>query len=65
MRKFFAVLILLSFVCSSYAEETYTKKYKGYPQGTFKKAKNGSIVQYDKNGKKVGVYKNYTRKYVK
>ena len=27
------------------------------PQGTFKKQKNGTIVQYDKNGKKIGKYK--------
>ena len=30
---------------------------KNLPQGTFKKKKDGTIVQYDKNGKKIGTYK--------
>lgn len=35
------------------------------PQGIFKKKRNGEFVQYDKNGKKIGVYKISNRKCVK
>ena len=33
--------------------------------GTFKKKRGGDIVHYDKNGKKVGVYKSVGRRYIK
>ena len=39
------------------AELKAERRYGGYPQGTFKKSMSGKIIQYDKNGKKVGVYK--------
>ncbi len=32
-------------------------KIKNPPQGTFKKKRNGTIVQYDSKGKKIGTYK--------
>lgn len=33
------------------------RELKNPPQGTFKKTRSGKIVQYDKKGKKIGVYK--------
>ena len=65
VRTWFTVFILIIFSCSAFAEEVYVKKIGGYPQGTFKKARNGKIIQYDKNGKKIGVYKLNSRKIVK
>ena len=65
MKKFFVILILLTFALCVYADEQYVKKYNNYPQGTFKKSRNGKIIQYDKNGKKVGVYNINSRKYKK
>lgn len=63
MKIWAVILILLSFVCTSFAEELPAKRYSGYPQGTFKKSWNGKIIQYDKTGKKVGVYKINTKRY--
>ena len=57
MRTWITISILLLFMCSAFADETYVRRYNGYPQGTFKMSKNGSIIQYDKHGKKVGSYK--------
>ena len=66
MRKLIAILILLSFMPLAFAEIP-VRKYNNLPQGTFKKKKDGTIVQYDKNGKRIGVYKvnsgkNYKRR---
>lgn len=33
------------------------RELKNPPQGTFKKTRDGKIVQYNKKGKKIGVYK--------
>ena len=41
------------------------RKYENMPQGTFKKSINGTINQYDKRGKKIGIYKIKNGKYVK
>lgn len=59
MKKFLTVLCLLLFASASYAEISNlpAKKFNNMPEGTFKKQKNGTIVQYDKNGKKIGKYK--------
>ena len=66
MRTWFVILVFLFFTCQVNAELHAEKRYSGYPQGTFKKSMTGKIIQYDKNGKKVGVYKlNSTRKYKK
>ena len=40
-------------------------KINTLPSGTFKKKFNGDFVQYDKNGKKLGVYKMSKGKLVK
>lgn len=65
MKKFLAFFVLLLFSTSAFANDNYTQRYNGYPQGTFKKSKSGKIIQYDKNGKKVGVYNINSRKYRK
>ncbi len=66
MKRLFALLVIMFFISGMvFAEDTYIKKYAGYPQGTFKKTRSGQIVQYDKNGKKIGVYKPSVRKYKK
>ena len=64
MKKFLTILTLLAFSCTVFAAIP-EKRIKNLPQGTFRKTRNGTIVQYDKNGKKVGVYKVNSGKYVK
>ena len=56
MKRFLVILILLCFASVVYADVSRAKRYGGYPEGSFKKSRNGKIIQYDKNGKKVGVY---------
>lgn len=58
MKKFFVLFIMLCFVCPAFAVPVRTvHKIKNYPQGTFKKKKDGTIVQYNDRGKKIGTYK--------
>ena len=64
MRIFLVLILLFSFASFVYAEIP-EKKIKSFPEGTFKKARNGQIIQYDKNGKKVGVYKQYNGRFTK
>ena len=61
MRNLFVLLVLMSFMSVCYADNTRINKY---PQGTFVKSRNGKIIQYDKNGKKIGVYKLNSERYV-
>ena len=56
------ILFLLVMVPSAAIAEIPVKKIKNPPIGTFKKKRNGTIVQYDKNGKKIGTYKINSRK---
>ena len=65
MRILFALLILLTFVSNVYADEFAARRHASYPQGTFKKSRSGKILQYDKNGKKIGEYNINSRKYKK
>lgn len=65
MKNSFVILILFLFILSAYADESYTRRYSGYPEGTFKKSITGKIVQYDNNGKKVGVYNLNSKRFVK
>ena len=58
----FVCLILLS--SGAFAAENYYAKNK-MPEGTFKKSHTGKIIQYDKNGKKIGVYKQQQGRYVR
>ncbi len=57
MKKL-AASLLIFFILPAAASEIPKYKYKtSMPQGTFKKKRDGTIVQYDKRGKKVGTYK--------
>jgi len=64
MKKFFSFILVLSLFSPVLAEVTPIK-YNNLPQGTFKKNRKGDIIQYDKNGKKIGVYKIQNRRYGK
>ncbi len=64
MKKLISLLVILFFgvaevnaVINSIKPET--------PQGTFKKRRDGTFVNYDNNGKKLGVYKVYKGKLVR
>ena len=63
MKKFSTLLLIMMFGLAVNAQLP-VKKLSNPPAGTFKKARNGTIVQYDKNGKKIGVYKIKNGKYV-
>ncbi len=56
MKKFFAIFIMLCFCLPAFAQLP-AKTLKNPPVGTFKKKKDGTIVQYDDKGKKIGTYK--------
>ena len=65
MNKLLATLLII-FICSTNAfAEARTKYLKKAPDGIFKKTITGKIIQYDKNGKKIGVYKNENGRFVK
>ena len=56
MKKCLA--IFLSFILiSPVLADTTKKKLNTNPEGVFKKNRSGEFVQYDKKGKKIGVYK--------
>ena len=63
MKKLFILFLTLIFSVSAVLAEIPTKKLKNPPIGTSKKKRNGSIVQYDKSGKKIGTYKVNNGKY--
>ena len=62
MKKFFVIFILLMFPLATFANLP-ARKLKNPPIGIFKKQRNGNIVQYGKNGKKIGTYKLINGKY--
>ena len=64
MKKILISLMVLSFSLSVFAEIPQNKS-ANLPQGTFKKRRNGQIIQYDKNGKKLGVYRVTSGRYIK
>lgn len=57
MKRFFALLVLLSMTGMAVFAELPERKFNNLPQGTFKKKKDGTIVQYNEKGKKIGTYK--------
>ena len=63
MKKLIVLIIISLFVPAVIAEQTV--KNKNLPSGIFKKKHNGCYVQYDNNGKKLGVYKITKGKLVK
>ena len=64
MRILLIVLMVIFFPLSVYAEALQSSN-PNFPQGTFKKDRKGQIIQYDKKGKKIGVYKVSNIRYVK
>lgn len=64
MKKFFVIFLLLAIISPVWAD-LKTKKINNTPDGVFRKTRNGKIVQYDKNGKKIGVYKVVHGRFVK
>lgn len=54
-----AITFFLLFMISApvFAEAPKAVYKKNLPQGTFKKKKDGTIVQYNSKGKKIGTYK--------
>ena len=71
MKKFVSALIIFCYSLPAIAQMSQTKKYipvnrmKNPPVGTFKKKKDGTIVQYDDKGKKIGEYKLENNNYKK
>lgn len=68
MRKVLLIMLIsLFFVPIVFADTKNYKsaKYDYMTQGTFKKKANGKYVQYDKNGKKIGIYKISKGKFVR
>ncbi len=61
MKKLTCVLIAFCFVLSVNA----SIPKKNLPQGTFKKKRNGTIIQYNDKGKKIGIYKLENGRYKK
>ena len=64
MKKLIAILLVFCMVPSVYAVPEL-KKRPNLPQGTFKKKKNGDVIQLDSKGKKIGIYRVKNGKYVK
>lgn len=62
MKRLLILLLVFVFIAPAFAEIQQRKQYipvnkmKSPPVGTFKKKKDGTIVQYN-NGKKIGEYK--------
>lgn len=56
MKKLAVLFVILIFSLTVCAK-TSVKHANKYPQGVFKKSWNGDIIQYDKKGKKTGIYK--------
>lgn len=57
MKKFFTLLIMFCIILPVFAVPATPSGMKNLPQGSFKKKKNGTFVQYDNRGKKIGTYK--------
>lgn len=62
MRKFLVLLTIFACTLSVWAEIPQKRQYipvnrmKNPPGGTFRKKKDGTIVQYNEKGKKIGEY---------
>ena len=64
MRTFLIISVLLLFVSSAFAKLPDSMS-SSLPQGVFKKNFRGQIVQYDSNGKKIGIYEVKSGRFVK
>ncbi len=58
--KFLILIIALFFLMCDV--NALANNITQYPTGTFKKKNNGTYIQYDNNGKKIGTYKVVNRK---
>ncbi len=71
MRKFLVLLTIFACTLSVRAEIPQKRQYipvnrmKKPPVGTFKKKKDGTIVQYNDRGKKIGEYQLENNSYKK
>ena len=61
MKKLISLLILTCLTLPVLA----TIPKQNLPTGTFKKKRNGTIVQYNDKGKKIGIYKLENGRYKK
>ena len=64
MKKF-VVFLLLIVLSGNVSAEQFTQSKPVYPEGSFKKMRNGCIAQYNSKGKKIGVYKNINGRFVR
>lgn len=56
MKKVIVLFTALCFILPAFAVIP-ARKLANPPQGTFKKKKDGTIIQYNDKGKKIGTYK--------
>lgn len=49
--------MFIIFIGNAVFADIPARKYNNLPQGTFKKKRNGTIIQYNNQGKKIGEYK--------
>lgn len=64
MKKILLIFVLLFFSISAFSFP-FAKDNGDYTSGSFKRNKKGEFVQYNKKGKKIGVYKIINGKFVK
>ena len=64
MKRLVLYLVLFSILTPVYAD-IKVEKAALMPEGVYRRTANGSIVQYNTKGKKIGVYKIKNGKYVK
>ena len=60
MKRFICIVSILCLILLALAgqyPQYQTQKIQSMPVGTFKKRKDGTIVQYNDKGKKIGTYK--------
>lgn len=60
MKRFICIVSILCLILPALAgqyPQYQTQKIQSMPVGTFKKRKDGTIVQYNDKGKKIGTYK--------
>ena len=56
MKRLLCIALMSMFATTALAAIP-VRELKNPPQGTFKKTRSGKIIQYDKKGRKIGVYK--------
>jgi len=56
MKKLLVIFLSVLLISPVWADFE-TKKANNLPEGVFRKTRSGEYAQYDKKGKKIGVYK--------